>query len=371
MNSAPGRPRLHAHGCVGAGSLAAAGRLRGARDRRSALGAQLAGRPSFVARSRASEDRGGRPRRGATGRRRTDRPSQDLILTTMQEGILLFDGGWRARVRERGPVARHLGSRPARDPQLLPVAAKDLVERVARAAWRRRGRGRNGSPTRWLRITADPAAPTVRCWWWCATSPSRGGSSRCAATSSRTPPMNSRPPPRRSRRRRRRSTTPRRMTRPPSQVRRAAGARGTAPLADRGRPARPLATGDGQRARRTVDLDAIVREEVGRFEAAAPRGRAHARGRRRAGATPVRGSARDLALLVRNLRRQRDPLHATRADGRGRGRQRRRRHGRAQGRRHRASASPRRTCPGSSSASTAWTARDPARPAARASGSPS
>ncbi len=67
-----------------------------------------------------------------------DRQVQDLILTTMQEGILLFDGGWRLAFANDA-VTRHLGGRPAAIQQLLPVAAKELVERVATT---RRGRER-------------------------------------------------------------------------------------------------------------------------------------------------------------------------------------------------------------------------------------
>jgi signal transduction histidine kinase len=85
-----------------------------------------------------------------------DRRVQDQILTTMQEGILLFDGGWRLAFANDA-VDKHLGTRPAAIQQLLPVAAKDLVERVATRREAESGQVNYGSPTRWLKITATPA----------------------------------------------------------------------------------------------------------------------------------------------------------------------------------------------------------------------
>ncbi len=85
-----------------------------------------------------------------------DRRVQDLILATMQEGILLLDDGGRLAFANDA-VARHLGRRPATIHQLLPMAARDLVERVAVTGEGESCEAAYGSPTRWLRVTATPA----------------------------------------------------------------------------------------------------------------------------------------------------------------------------------------------------------------------
>ena len=134
-----------------------------------------------------------------------------------------------------------------------------------------------------------------------ATSPRRAGSTRCVAISSRTPRTSSRPRPHRSRRRPKRSCTAgvRPGRGPP--LRRTTRARGGPAVADRRRPPRPVPAGDrAASSHDRVHLDALVREEAQRFEEAAVEAGLHARP-----STPpvpaVRGSARDLSLLVRNL----------------------------------------------------------------------
>ncbi len=93
---------------------------------------------------------------------RNDRSSQhdprvqDLILATMQEGIFLVDDDGRLAFANDA-VTRHLGRRPATIHQLLPVAARDLVERVADTGEGGSCEAAYGSPTRWLKITATPA----------------------------------------------------------------------------------------------------------------------------------------------------------------------------------------------------------------------
>lgn len=85
-----------------------------------------------------------------------ERRVRDLILNTMQEGILLFDDGGQLAFANDS-VVRHLGRRPAGIQQLLPVAAKDLIERVATGGVAESGEIDYGSPTRWLKIAATPA----------------------------------------------------------------------------------------------------------------------------------------------------------------------------------------------------------------------
>ena len=121
----------------------------------AALGAGVAlGRRSHAAERAArrggAEERAGRAR--PTGRRgREDRRVQDLILATMQEGVLLLDAGLADRVRERGARA------PPREP--ARGARADLPDRgsgeaVREAAERRAPRSVEveiGAP--------DPVAP--------------------------------------------------------------------------------------------------------------------------------------------------------------------------------------------------------------------
>ncbi len=118
-----------------------------------------------------------------------------------------------------------------------------------------------------------------------------------------------------------------------------------------------------------VRLDAVVRDEVERYEFRAQGGGADARAAG-APAPAVRGSARDLSLLVRNLidnavryTREGGTVEVAVEDGERLGDRRR---AATTG-----SGSPRRTFRGSSSASSASTARARAAPAAPASGYPS
>jgi two-component system sensor histidine kinase SenX3 len=81
---------------------------------------------------------------------------QDLTLGSMQEGVLLLDGGWRT-VFANEALERHLGTRPEALAQLFPVGIREMVRRVADARSTETTEFDTGAPTRWLRVTATPA----------------------------------------------------------------------------------------------------------------------------------------------------------------------------------------------------------------------
>jgi two-component system, OmpR family, sensor histidine kinase SenX3 len=81
---------------------------------------------------------------------------QDLILGSMQEGILLFDGAHRTAFANKA-LEQHLGTRPDAINQLYPPALRELVREVTESdGVRTMEFGRDG-PTRWLRATATTA----------------------------------------------------------------------------------------------------------------------------------------------------------------------------------------------------------------------
>ena len=96
---------------------------------------------ALVRRERSSED---------------ERHVQDLILGTMQEGVLLFDGGWRTAFANEA-LERHLpGGRPP-SPSCIPRPSARWSRRSASTVVLRRSSSNAPSPRRWLRATAAPA----------------------------------------------------------------------------------------------------------------------------------------------------------------------------------------------------------------------
>lgn len=85
-----------------------------------------------------------------------DRQVQGLILGSMQEGVLLFDGGWRTAFANDA-LGRHLGPPPAALVQLYPPGLREMAQRVAKTNELETTEIETGSPTRWLRVTATPA----------------------------------------------------------------------------------------------------------------------------------------------------------------------------------------------------------------------
>jgi two-component system, OmpR family, sensor histidine kinase SenX3 len=87
---------------------------------------------------------------------REERRVQDLILGSMQEGVLLFDGAQRTAFANAA-FARHLGFRPEALGQLYPPGLREMVSEVARSRQIDTTEIETSVPTRFLRLTAAPA----------------------------------------------------------------------------------------------------------------------------------------------------------------------------------------------------------------------
>jgi signal transduction histidine kinase len=84
---------------------------------------------------------------------------RDLILSSMQEGVLLI--GEEGRVEfANAALERHLRMRPATLSSVLPLGLREAVERAAREEEAVSVEVEAGSPSRWLRGTAVPAVGT-------------------------------------------------------------------------------------------------------------------------------------------------------------------------------------------------------------------
>jgi signal transduction histidine kinase len=81
---------------------------------------------------------------------------RDQILGSMQDGVLLFDGGWRT-VFANQALDQHLGARPAALAQVYPPSLRETIRRVAESRLVEVAEIETGTPTRWLRVTATPA----------------------------------------------------------------------------------------------------------------------------------------------------------------------------------------------------------------------
>lgn len=93
-------------------------------------------------------------RRAALERER--RAVQDLILDSMQEGVLLLDAVLETAFANAA-LERHLGSRPRSVTELFPVALREAVRKVATSTAPITVEAELSAPSRWLRITASPA----------------------------------------------------------------------------------------------------------------------------------------------------------------------------------------------------------------------
>jgi signal transduction histidine kinase len=97
-------------------------------------------------------------RLGREGQRaRDERRIRDLIFSSMQEGVLLIGGDGRAAFANDALV-RHLGSRPGSIWTLFPLGLREIVERVSQTGEAMSVEVEVGAPARWLRGTAVPAA---------------------------------------------------------------------------------------------------------------------------------------------------------------------------------------------------------------------
>jgi signal transduction histidine kinase len=117
------------------------------------------GRRSARRELRALQDNERRAARAIEGRADAaveDRQVRDRILGSMQDGVLLFDGGWRT-VFANESLGRLLGSRPEALAQLLPASLRGTVRLAAETGQPQTAEIEVGSPTRSLRGTATPA----------------------------------------------------------------------------------------------------------------------------------------------------------------------------------------------------------------------
>ena len=260
------------------GALGARSKLADVRGRASAAAAEL-------------------ERRATTERDR--RAVQDLILGSMQEGVLLFDTSLGTAFANDA-LERHLGSRPEAAGQLFPPDLREAVRRAAKSQDPITLEVERSSPTRWLRVTVAPAGEgsvllvvtdvtdarrieTVRRDFVANAShelKTPAASMQAAAETLRAVA----------------AEDPGAVPRFAAQLERQAMrlSRIVADLLDLSR----LESGSELHDR--VRVDAIAREEVERFDDAGREAGVHIVVR---AATPasVAGSARDLSLLVRNL----------------------------------------------------------------------
>jgi two-component system, OmpR family, sensor histidine kinase SenX3 len=80
---------------------------------------------------------------------------RDKILGSMQDGVMLFDGGWRT-VFANQAIERHLGERPEALVQIFPPSLRETIRRVAETEHVEVAEIETGAPTRWLQVTATP-----------------------------------------------------------------------------------------------------------------------------------------------------------------------------------------------------------------------
>jgi signal transduction histidine kinase len=120
----------------------------------AALGARRARGAVAAAEERADDAVRELERREAVFRE--ERAVQDLILGSMQEGVLLFGPDQRTAFANAA-LERHLGSRPPAVRSLFPPDLRETVREVASSGEAATVEVQRSSPSRWLRVTATPA----------------------------------------------------------------------------------------------------------------------------------------------------------------------------------------------------------------------
>lgn len=101
--------------------------------------------------NRSSTQLGQRVRRA-----REDSSVRDLIFSSMQEGVLLVGGDGRVAFANDALV-RHLGRRPGSLWNVVPLDLRRAIERTAETRTETSVEVETGAPTRWLHGTAVPA----------------------------------------------------------------------------------------------------------------------------------------------------------------------------------------------------------------------
>jgi two-component system sensor histidine kinase SenX3 len=84
-----------------------------------------------------------------------DREVRGLILSSMEEGVLMLEPTGDVAFANDA-VGEHLGARPANLSQLLPLGLREAAAEAAAASTVVRREVEVGTPTRWLRATATP-----------------------------------------------------------------------------------------------------------------------------------------------------------------------------------------------------------------------
>ena len=128
---------------AGSVAIAVAALVAAARERRRARGATSAGKQA-VAELQARLERSESERVPAT-----------TILTSMQEGVVLFGPGGATRLANAA-AERHLGVRPSSIEALLPLGLQRIVRRAADERTALVTEAETGAPTRVLRGSAIP-----------------------------------------------------------------------------------------------------------------------------------------------------------------------------------------------------------------------
>ncbi len=80
---------------------------------------------------------------------------RDQILASMQDGVLLFDAAWETAFANDALV-RHLGSPPASLGQVYPPSLRGAIQHASETEQVEIAEIETGTPTRWLRVTATP-----------------------------------------------------------------------------------------------------------------------------------------------------------------------------------------------------------------------
>jgi two-component system, OmpR family, sensor histidine kinase SenX3 len=254
------------------------------------------------ARARISSDelaREAEALRGTSEAGQEARRRMDLILSSMREGVVLFESDGDAVYANPG-AERHLGAVPRSISTVLPLSLRDACRRAAEQGEASSAEAEAGSPPRWLRGWAIPVGDGAVLFVVRDVTEARrldairrdfvanashelktpAASIQAAAETIRSAALDD----------------PGVIPRFAAQLEREAGrlARIVSDLLDLSRLESGSDLGD------VVALDAILRDEVERFEQ--PAAEAGVALTVDAGAIPrLRGSARDLALLVRNL----------------------------------------------------------------------
>lgn len=120
----------------------------------AAVGARRARRTAALSEERADDAVRELERRETVFR--DERAMQDLILGSMQEGVLLF-GADRSTAFANAALERHLGSRPSEIRSLFPPDLRETVREVVSSGKAATVELERSSPSRWVRVTATPA----------------------------------------------------------------------------------------------------------------------------------------------------------------------------------------------------------------------